>query len=115
MPGATFDAFDVLVVPFPFTDIAATKRRPALVLSSRGFNDLHGQCVLAMITSAKAGAWPSDTPVSAWRAVGLTMACVVRLKLFTLHRSLIVRRLGALAADDRRSVGAALQAAIATA
>jgi mRNA interferase MazF len=115
MPGATFDAFDVMVVPFPFTGIAATKRRPALVLSSGGFNDLDGQCILAMITSAKAGAWRSDTPLSAWRAAGLTVACVVRLKLFTLDRSLIVRRRGALAAEDRRSVGAALQAAIATA
>ena len=29
----TFDAFGVVVVPFPFTDRNTTKRRPALVLS----------------------------------------------------------------------------------
>ena len=30
----TFDAGDVIIVPFPFTDRTTTKRRPALVLSN---------------------------------------------------------------------------------
>ena len=35
MPIVTFEAYDVVVVPFPFSDRAASKRRPALVLSDR--------------------------------------------------------------------------------
>jgi mRNA interferase MazF len=35
----TCDTWDVVVVPFPFTDSPASKRRPALVLSLRAFND----------------------------------------------------------------------------
>lgn len=50
----SFEAFDVVVVPFPFTDRSTTKRRPALVLSDRDmFNARVGQVVMAMITSAK--------------------------------------------------------------
>ena len=50
----TFEAFEVVVVPFPFTDRTTTKRRPALVLSdAKAFNRQVGQSVLAMITRAR--------------------------------------------------------------
>jgi len=50
----TFDAFDVVVVPFLFTDRATTKRRPALVLSDRdAFNRRLDQLVLAMTPAPK--------------------------------------------------------------
>jgi hypothetical protein len=35
MPGATFEAFDVVVVPFPFTGKTATSRRPAMVKAAQ--------------------------------------------------------------------------------
>lgn len=58
------EAFDVVVVLFPFTDRAASKRRPALVLSdASAFNAATGQVVLAMITSAKHVGWPLDVLV----------------------------------------------------
>ena len=54
----TFDAFDVVVAPFSFTDRAASKRRPALVLSERSaFNASAGHVVIAMITSAPHSKW----------------------------------------------------------
>jgi mRNA interferase MazF len=34
-PKGRFDAFDVVVVPFPYADRLAEKRRPALVISNR--------------------------------------------------------------------------------
>ena len=43
-----------MVVPFPFTDRQAAKRRPALIVSFARFNDAHEQAILAM-TAAAAG------------------------------------------------------------
>jgi mRNA interferase MazF len=106
----TFEAFDVVVVPFPFTDRAATKRRPALVLSDRAaFNAGVGHVVLAMITSASHSDWPLDVPLADLPAAGLTSASVVRMKLFTLDQRLILRKAGSLAAADRKAVAAALR------
>ena len=63
-PTVTFEAFDVVVVPFPFTDKTTTKRRPALVLSeAKAFNKRVAHCVMAMITSAKNSAWPLDVEI----------------------------------------------------
>ena len=107
----TFEPLDVVVVPFPFSDRRAAKRRPALVVSSARFNESHGQAILAMITSA-AGEWPSDVALRGWREAGLNVPCKVRLKLFTLDHTLIVRRLGALSKRDGAAVGSALRHAM---
>ena len=101
----TFDAYDVVVVPFPFTDRATTKRRPALVLSqAKTFNQKIGQSVLAMITSVKHSEWPLDTPISDLDSAGLPTASVVRMKLFTLDDQLVIRKAGFLANSDRKAV-----------
>ena len=103
----TFEPFDIVVVPFPFTDRKASKRRPALVVSSARFNEWHQQLVLAMITST-ASEWPSDVAISEWKTANLTVPSKVRFKLFTLDRTLIVRKLGTLSEADREPVKNAL-------
>ncbi|MDE2763651.1 MAG: type II toxin-antitoxin system PemK/MazF family toxin [Gemmatimonadota bacterium] len=109
----TFEPFDTVVVPLPFTDRRGGKRRPALLVSSSRFNRTHRQSILAMITSSPTQ-WPSDVAIRAWRQAGLRVPCKVRFKLFTLDDERIVRRLGALAPGDREAVGDALSRLIAT-
>lgn len=105
----TFEAFDVVVVPFPFTDRTTTKRRPALVLSdAEAFNKQVGQSVLAMITSARNSDWPLDVEIENLDSAGLPSASVVRMKLFTLDNQLVIRKAGALAINDQKAVVAAL-------
>lgn len=106
----TYEAFDVVVVPFPFTDRATTRRRPALVLSdARSFNRRVGQSVLAMITSARNSDWPLDVEIGNLDSAGLPSASVVRMKLFTLDDQLVLRKTGRLADKDRKAVVAALR------
>jgi mRNA interferase MazF len=115
MPGATFEPYDVVVVPFPFTERPIMKRRPALVISSKSFNAGHDQVVLAMITAARRSTWASDVVIEEWAAAGLAVACRVRLKLFTLPQNLVERRAGMLAPADRDRVHTALRASLAIA
>ena len=59
-----YKSFDVVVVPFPFTDSAQAKRRPALILSQNAnFNARIEHSVLAMITSQKNEPWPLDCAI----------------------------------------------------
>ena len=102
---------DIVVVPFPFTDKAAVKRRPALVLSdSRAFNRSSGHSVMAMITSADNPPWPLDTPVSNLESAALPSPSVVRMKLFTLDHRFVLRKAGRLSVRDANAVDAALAA-----
>ncbi|MSU23947.1 MAG: type II toxin-antitoxin system PemK/MazF family toxin [Opitutus sp.] len=104
----TFKAFDVVVVPFPFTDSAATKRRPAVVLSAQGFNDRAAHLVLAMITSIENRGWPLDVELRDLAGAGLSHPSLVRMKLFTLDERFVLRKAGVLAAADRAAVRRAL-------
>jgi mRNA interferase MazF len=106
----TYSAFDVVVVPFPFTDRGHRKRRPALVVSqSRAFNDPSGHCVLAMVTSAGHRPWPLDVEIGDLDAPNLPVPSLVRMKLFTLDDRLVLRRLGKLARADVERVKVSLR------
>ncbi len=107
----TCDAWQIIVVPFPFTDRATTKRRPALVLSGRLFNR-HGHSVLAMVTSAAHHSWPGDTPITNLKSAGLKAPSLVRLKVFTIDNRFIARRIGTLEAADQATVSARVREAL---
>lgn len=104
-----FDRWDVVVVPFPFTDRPVTRRRPALVISHpEALGNVVGQSVLAMITSAAHSRWPLDVHLTDLVAAGLPAPSIVRMKLFTLDDRLVERRAGQLSVDDAAAVQAAL-------
>ncbi len=106
------EAGDVAVVPFPFTDMDVAKARPALVISSGLTNENEGETVLAMITTASAGARASDVRLNDLADAGLKVTCVLRMKLFTLDNRLISRRIGRLSGQDRATAGTAIRSLI---
>lgn len=101
-PSATFDGGhpvpgDVVVVPFPYADRLAEKRRPALVVSGASLAEA-GLVWVLMITSARAGTLPHDLRIDDHAAVGLPVPCVVRpTKIACIEPSRILRRMGGLA------------------
>jgi mRNA-degrading endonuclease toxin of MazEF toxin-antitoxin module len=105
----SFDAGDVVDVPFPFIDLPVRKRRPALVLSRRAFSEGNDAVILTMITSAKRSAWKGDVGITDLKSAGLRADSVVRWKLFTLETALVLSRRGSLAPIDRDRVSAALK------
>jgi mRNA interferase MazF len=106
---ARFDAFDVVVVPFPYADRLAEKRRPALVISNRKLA-AHGLVWLAMITSAGNEAWSSDVEITDLKRAGLPAASVVRpAKIACIEPGRIDRRAGRLDKAAARSVGQKLR------
>jgi len=107
------DAGDVVVVPFPFSDLPIAKPRPALVISPAASNERGGTTLLAMITTAAGGSRSDDTPLTHLQAAGLKAPSMLRLKLFTLDNRLIARRIGRLSAVDRKSARVAVGALIA--
>ena len=95
--------WDVVTVPFPFTDKPDAKKRPALVLSNTAFNR-SGYTVLAMITTKGHRPWPGDSEIEEYSDAGLNLQCQVRLKMFTLDNRLLLKKIGRLSENDSKKV-----------
>ncbi|MBN1629244.1 MAG: type II toxin-antitoxin system PemK/MazF family toxin [Thermoleophilia bacterium] len=101
----TYERFSVVVVPFPFADRGASRRRPALVVSDPDtVGRPAGHSILAMVTSGDNPRWPLDVPITDHEAAGLSKPSVVRMKLFTLDDRLVLRAIGRLSPPDADSV-----------
>jgi mRNA interferase MazF len=109
MPSTTtYRRGDVVLVPFPFTDLSSAKKRPALVISADAFNSVRDDVLVAAITSQIPGALSPDEfviPAGELTACGLPKPSILRLsKLVALHRQLVVKRIGALPAPTLAQV-----------
>lgn len=101
--------FDVVVVPFPYTDRLTEKRRPALVVSMAEMPDLVGRVWLAMITTAPVSQI-GDVALSDIGAAGLPVPSTLRgSKIATLDAALILRRIGRLSDTDEKAAREALR------
>jgi mRNA interferase MazF len=87
---------EVVVVPFPYSDRFAEKRRPALVVSSEKLART-GFIWLVMITSAEQVRLPDDVPIKELQRSGLTAPSLIRpVKIACAEPSRILRSIGRL-------------------
>ncbi len=112
MPSTTgYRQGDIVLVSFPFTDLTSLKRRPAVVVSANAFNARNEDVVLVAVTSQAAR--DAATVLVAQSDVmdgALPKESVVRLaKIFTLHSTLVVKRLCRLNPGKRDELLQALQ------
>lgn len=104
-----FDAFDIVVVPFPYADRLAEKRRPALVIYNRKLTPF-GLVWVAMITSADNASWSCDVAIADLARAGLPAPSVVRTaKLACIEPARIERRTGRLDKAIARAVAQKLK------
>jgi mRNA interferase MazF len=106
---------DIVLVPFPFTDLSGQKLRPAIIISP----DPIGEDVLLAFISSVISAAPEPTEYMleitqpAFASTGLKSASVFKMgKLVTLHRSLILRRLGQATPVLQKALDVALKQAV---
>jgi mRNA interferase MazF len=95
----------VLVLPFPYSDRLAEKRRPAVVVSSPTLERNHGLVWVAMVTSDRGRLLADDVRITQLVKAGLPAASVVRpTKLATIEPARVIRVAGALVKADLQAV-----------
>jgi mRNA interferase MazF len=104
---------DVVLIPFPFTDLSATKTRPTVVVSSAAYHRVRPELLLAYVSSQVSKADPVlDYVLADWALAGLPRPSFVRPKIAAVEPSLIVHTVGRLSAGDMFEVDRRLWQAI---
>jgi len=108
-----FQRGDMLLVPFPYSDLSTTKVRPAIVVSSALYHSLEPDLILAAITSKVTTAiGPLDYILLDWRQAGLRQPTALKPVLFTLDPARVLHPIGALTSRDLAAVEQKLRLAL---
>ncbi|MEO5574036.1 MAG: type II toxin-antitoxin system PemK/MazF family toxin [Gammaproteobacteria bacterium] len=98
----TYEFGDIVLVPFPFTDQTASKKRPAVVVSSAAYHRERSDLILMAVTSqVRSIPTVGEASVKHWQVSGLLKPSVIKPVITTAEKGLILRTLGRLHEDDQ--------------
>jgi mRNA interferase MazF len=104
---------DVILVPFPYAELTATKTRPALIVSGKAFASSEGRITIVGITSNIAAHRNSTSyKLLDWAVAGLQKPSVVTSWLATISPQLVQFKVGRLTARDLQKVERCLRRAL---
>lgn len=88
-----FNPGEIIVIPFPFSDLSGRKKRPALILSV--IEDKQ-ELICVMLTSVQ-GKTRNDYSIQCWKEAGLLKPTNAKVyRLFTISQVMAIKRLGKL-------------------
>lgn len=104
---------DVVLIPFPYTDLTATKTRPAVVVSSDFYHAVRSELLLAYVSSQVSKAHDTiDYVLIDWAQAGLPKPSFVRPKIAAVEPTLIAHQIGRLSPQDLLQVDGRLRQAM---
>jgi mRNA interferase MazF len=94
---------NVVLVAFPFADQAATKQRPAVVISSAAYQRERPDLIILAITSQLRSALAfGEAVVHDWQAAGLIKPSALKPLITTIETRLVRKTLGTLTHNDQQ-------------
>jgi mRNA interferase MazF len=104
---------DVVLVRFPFTNQAAFKQRPAVVISNLAYNTAKPNVVIMAITSQlHFFSGVGEVTIQEWQAAGLLKPSMSKPVFATIEQNLILKQLGALQSADQQALRQAIASVI---
>jgi mRNA interferase MazF len=106
----TYSFGDIVLVPFPFTDQSAVKKRPAVIASSDTYNRYRPDIIVMAVTSQLQSAdYFGDVALGDWQPAGLLKPSVIKPIFTTVEKSIVIKRLGQTSSNDRSALMTALK------
>ncbi|MBI2927978.1 MAG: type II toxin-antitoxin system PemK/MazF family toxin [Verrucomicrobia bacterium] len=100
----SFSRNEVVLLPFPFSDLRSNKVRPAVVL---GLSAYPGDVFVVPISSRLRQV---DFVLEDWRAAGLNVRCGIKSQIAAVEGRLIIKAIGVLSSRDQAALEQRLRA-----
>lgn len=101
---------EIVLVPFPFTDQTAIKKRPAIIVSSNDYNINRPDIIIMAVTSQmRSSAYFGDIIIHQWKQAGLLKPSVIKPIFTTIEKNLVLKKLGHIENEDRLALQEVLQ------
>ncbi|MFH1752506.1 MAG: type II toxin-antitoxin system PemK/MazF family toxin [archaeon] len=104
--GIIFKQGNIILMPFPYSDLSNSKKRPALILSSNSFNNFFSDIICCLITT---------NPKKELHSINITDNDVIEgklhfkskvkpFRLFTVDKKIVLKKLCKLKKNKFNSV-----------
>ena len=101
----TYQFGDIVLVPFPFTDQSATKKRPAVVISSAAYHQQRPDLLIMAVTSqVRPTQTIGEVTVTEWQSAGLLKPSAIKPVITTIEQTLVAKKLGQLKPQDQEAL-----------
>lgn len=110
-PSTTgYDFGDIVLVAFPFTDLQTTKKRPAVIISSRSYQQSRPDIILMAITSRiRQPLGTGEALLKDWQTAGLIKPSMLKPLIATIEQNRVVKPMGRLSTSDLTTLNKVIQ------
>lgn len=99
-----YKKWDIVLIPFPYTDLSSSKRRPAIVISPESYNKGLDVILLFLTSNLNSDKKEGDYLLKEWQEAGLPKPSMIRMKIMTLDKDFIIKKIGEIQSMDRLEI-----------
>jgi len=101
--GMMYKQCDIILVPFPYSDLSSSKQRPALIISNKHLNKTEDR-ICCLITSNSSVQGLELTPQSFAEGKLLFQSWVKPQRIFTVNERIIKKKIAICTSEFHRQV-----------
>lgn len=103
---ASYSKNEVVLVRYPYSDLTASKVRPAAIV---GIFSSSPDYLIVPLTSRNDRLAEGEFLLTDWRGAGLNLPTVIKRGIYTIHERLVLKSVGSLSEGDASELSQSLR------
>jgi mRNA interferase MazF len=106
MSMPSYSKNEVVLVRYPFSDLASAKVRPAVIVNAPHASQ---DIFIVPLTSRTTALLAGEFVLAEWKSAGLNVETAAKRGIFTVHQNLVLKSIGTLSPADAEKLEGSLR------